>query len=256
MIFSRLYIQECIDLIRDKNSNIKQLLQMLNSNDKQALDAMWEIVISAELSKLGNIELEKDYSGNGTGFKPDILFTNHKFDFLADIKCISDHNKHDNNRIGELQLLIYKYFSNLGLTNFSCHLDIEDICTENRNGKSIDLKLPKDILGCFHEKIKNKLKLDQLYYDFKDLGDYKGLCFSLRVSLNDKFSTAHHSSYTVSEDDRNTTLYNTLNKHYKQISFYDGFKGFIVCDGDYQLFRQKNMVVGNIQHLSLFVLLI
>lgn len=240
MIFSRFYIHECIDLIRDKNENFKQILVMLNSKDKQALEAMWEVVISAELSKLGSIELEKDFSDYGTNHTPDVFFTNNNLTFLGDIKSVSDHNKHDNNRIGELQLLIYKHFLSLGLTNFSCHLDVVDTFTENRNGKSIDLKLPKDISGCFHKNIKNKLKLDQLYYDFKDLADYKGLCFSLRVSLSDQFSSAHHASYTVSEDDRNTTLYNTLNKHYKQISFYDGFKGFIVCDGDYQLFRQKN----------------
>jgi len=240
MIFSRLYIQECIDLIRDKNRNLKQLLMMLNSKDKQALDAMWEIVIAAELSKLGNVDLEKDYSGYGTNSKPDILFSNNNLDFLADIKCVSDHNKHDNNRVGELQLLIYQHFSSLGLRKFSCHIDVEDTFTENRNGKSIDLKLPKDISGYFHNYVKNKLKLDQLNYSFKDLGEYKGLCFSLRVSLNDQFSTAHHASYTVSEDDRNTTIYNTLSKHYKQIEFYNGFKGFIVCDGDYQLFKQKN----------------
>lgn len=240
MVFSRLYIQKCIDLIRDKNRNLKQLLIMLNSKDKQALDAMWEIVIAAELSKLGNVDLEKDFSEYGTNSKPDILFTNNNLDFLADVKCVSDHNKHDNNRVGELQLLIYQHFLSLGLSKFSCHIDVEDTFTENRNGESIDLKLPKDISGYFHNHVKNQLKLDQFYYNFKDLEGYQGLCFSLSVSLNDRFSTASHASYTVSEDDRNTTLYNTLNKYYKQISFYDGFKGFIVCDGDYQLFRQKN----------------
>lgn len=239
MIFSRLYIQECIDLIRHKTSDLKHLLIRLNNSKKpeEALGAMWEVVISAELFKLGNVEFEKDF---GVNVKPDIFFNSDKLDFLADIKCISDQNKHENNRVGELQFLIYKHFCNLGLNTFSCHVKVQDTIAENRNGKSVDLKLPKDISGYFHNYVKNELKLDQLNYDFKDLGDYKGLCFSLEVRLNDQYSTAHHASYTVSEDDKNTTLYKTLDKQYKQVEFYTGFKGFIVCDGDYALFKQKN----------------
>lgn len=74
MIFSRIYIQDCINLIRDKSRNIQQLLIMLNLKDKQALEAMWEVVISAELSKLGSIELEKDFSDYDTNSTPDIFF--------------------------------------------------------------------------------------------------------------------------------------------------------------------------------------
>lgn len=241
MIFSRLYIQECIDLIRHKTSDVKHLLIRLNNSKKpeEALGAMWEVVISAELFKLGNVEFEKDF---GVNVKPDIFFNSDKLDFLADIKCISDQNKHENNRVGELQFLIYKHFCSLGLNKFSCHVKVQDTIAENRNGKSIDLKLPKDISGYFHTRIKNKLNLDQLNYDFNDLGEYEGLCFSLEVRLGDPYSTAHHASYTVSDEDKNTTLYKTLEKQYKQIEFYDGFKGFIVCDGDYALFKQKNYI--------------
>lgn len=240
MIFSRIYIQDCINLIRDKSRNIKQLLIMLNLKDKQALEAMWEVVISAELSKLGSIELEKDFSDYDTNSTPDIFFTNNNLTFLADIKCISDYSKHDENRVGELQSLIYKHFLKLGLSGFSVHIDIENIVIENKKGKSIDLKLPKNISTYFNTHIKNKLRRDQFYYEFEDLGDYKGLCFSMEIKLNNQFSSAHHASYTVSECDRKTTLYNTLNGSYEQIKFYDGFKGFIVCDGDYSLFKQKN----------------
>ncbi len=102
------------------------------------------------------------------------------------------------------------------------------------------MKLPKNISTYFNTHIKNKLRRDQFYYEFEDLGDYKGLCFSMEIKLNNQFSSAHHASYTVSECDRKTTLYNTLNGSYEQIKFYDGFKGFIVCDGDYSLFKQKN----------------
>ncbi|MFV5492403.1 hypothetical protein [Acinetobacter sp. ASP199] len=207
---------------------------------EEALGAMWEVVVSAELSKLGNVDFEKDF---GVNVKPDIFFSSDQLDFLADIKCISDQNKHENNRVGELQLLIYKHFCNLGLNTFSCHVKVQDTIVENRNGKSVDLKLPKDISGYFHNHIKKELKPDKFNYDFKDLGDHKGLCFSLEVRLNDQYSTAHHASYTVSEDDKNTTLYKTLDKQYKQVEFYEGFKGFIVCDGDYDLFRQRNYSV-------------
>ncbi len=137
MIFSRIYIQDCINLIRDKSRNIKQLLIMLNLKDKQALEAMWEVVISAELSKLGSIELEKDFSDYDTNSTPDIFFTNNNLTFLADIKCISDHSKHDENRVGELQSLIYKHFLKLGLSGFSVHIDIENIVIENKKGNQL-----------------------------------------------------------------------------------------------------------------------
>lgn len=242
MIFSRMYIQNCLDCIRKYTPDMKRTLADLNSMDAiQSIAMMWEVVIEAELSKLGSIELEKCFKeGYGVDKTPDVLFSNDEIEFLADIKCVSDQDKHDNNRVGELNELIYKHLLELGFVDFSIYINVKNEVKSNRNGQQIELKIPKNIQEVFYKSMRNQLNKNQLKYEFEDLGCYEGLCVELEIKFNEQFSLSHYASYTVSESERATTLYNTLIKNYKQISFFDGYKGFILCDGDYALFKQRN----------------
>lgn len=242
MIFSRLYIQECLNQIRELSSDMKHTLRQLNSNDgNNVIAAMWEVVVSAELLKLGKIELEKCFKGEyQVDKKPDILFSNNEIEFLADIKCVSDQDKHKNNPVNELRKLMDNRLLELGFSNFSYHIEIKDTVKSNRYGPQIELKIPKNIEFLFHKSIKSQLNKDQLKYKFRNLENYDGLCFELEIKFNAQFSSSHHTNYTVSKDERATTLYTKLEKNKKQIDFFGGYKGFIICDADYALFQHKN----------------
>ena len=253
-IFTRRDIQKAIDKLNSffdpKQSD--NLIRNLNGKPEKSLPTEWEAVIISSLSQCGNVTYEKNHGGKTN---PDLLFSTKDFgslEFLADITCVSDKDKHKNNPYDYFCTVIRSCLHDFGAKPIGLYIDVfhkEEWHAENRK---LILTLPsqKDIpffvqtyLCEFLSGIaKNPNNSCVLNYD------KNGYRFDIRYNANEKLgSGGSHISYTVPYSTRNP-LFNALIKKGIQLnkSQYKGSKGIIICDGGCDALNERPSLGGAI----------
>lgn len=88
---------------------LRLLVQRLNSSDKQAIEAEWELMWLTSLSRVGGVRHEATRAG-ASRF-PDVTFQHGEIEFVADIGCASDLGSEEANPVRELRREMHRLFN-------------------------------------------------------------------------------------------------------------------------------------------------
>lgn len=250
-IFSRRTLQRLINenaafLTRRQ---LKNHVDKLNSGD---ISAEWEVVLLNVFSKLGNVEHERNFNGKN----PDIYFTtdDHKLDFLADIKTVSDEGVEIKNPQRQLNERLHKEVAARDIKG-AWRVQIGGNDEEaRRTGAMIQLKLPplsKFDQEIFNEgweefttRIKNEPNKEHQYVINNERTD---LFISYRPSAEWTGSGGYPSykSITSREHLIQNSIWNGLVAKSEQLinSGYEGILGIILCDGGSDYLRRSGSII-------------
>lgn len=217
---------------------IDELVEKLNKENKQSLEALWEIIVISLLTKLGKVEYEREHGGNT---KPDIHFR-HKsgLEFLADVTCVSDFAQHKSNDIEFFIKELGQAAKKAGMPNLNgLSIRIED--HKNLIENKIKLKLPPK--NSSRQFINDKLKLF-----LTGISSSRHKESSIKIAENDielslnynpklRYLSVNSTLFTVAKFKKNNPIYNRLKDKSGQLknSGFNGLKGIILCDGGCQL---------------------
>ena len=236
-IFTRRDIQKAIVQIKKflTPNQLTDITIRLNGKAQNSLSAEWEVVVLSSLSQCGIISYEKNFGVNTT--KPDVLFSTDNFEFLTDIRTVSDSDKHEKNPYNHFCTLIRDTLRSLDHSSTGLYIDVQHRELGSYGKRKFILALPP------REKIQRFVETE-LYQFLSGIAkkpetdcvlnyDNTGYKFSIRYHANEKmFSGGNHISYTVPYSSSNP-LTNALIAKGAQLakSGYRGGKGIIICDG-------------------------
>lgn len=233
MIFTRRYIQECINGLSGQLTGkaLTTLVGKLNAANEARLPAMWEVVILHALSSLGRIDYEKELTSGRT---PDIAFSKRNaVSFIADITTISDSGLAEANPVDRLSKEIEACKKRLGLPIGGLTLEVGSERTTSKKGPRTTLLLPpqKNIHRFVRERIEPALRAKMKSGEPLSLAiDEPGVRLSLKIS-GSRYNYISHASYDLAEALTRNPLYNALNSKREQLRGSSGITGIIVCDG-------------------------
>lgn len=235
--FSRRAIQERLYALRDVigEAPTAELVKRLNEKDLISLPAVWEVVVTYALSRLGNIEYETGIASR----KPDVSFTSRDLRFAAEITTASDRTAKIENPIDDFMREVHRVARKLKIPG-SFHYRVGAL----RANHKVSLRTPKR--DAFQHLIKQRVRpflreiLDgQL--DRHSLSLHPDYDLFLTYDRNQRFSGGSHPSFTtVLAVDRNP-LWNALDKKREHLSACavepDRLRGIFVCDCGCDSFR-------------------
>jgi hypothetical protein len=81
------------------------LAARLNRNNRDTIEAEWELAVLASLASVGEVEHEPDLGGRA---RLDVRFRSPSFRFVGDVRAVSDEGYHRENPIHRLAGELYK----------------------------------------------------------------------------------------------------------------------------------------------------
>lgn len=237
-IFPRRTIQKILNENRNVFSakQVAEHVRKLNSQNDMSIATVWELVILNVLSKIGEVQYEREFKGQK---KPDIFFESSSIHpFVADITAISDNSYERDNPIRYFNKCLNDFFSKKGLTMAGLNLDFknEKIGVYGDSKTKISLPNKKDIPVFIKKElfpIREKIKLFP-NKAFKTVIKKGNASFSIIYNPQSKYFIENHASYTVPYSLTKNPIYNRLKKKADQLrkSGYVGVMGIFVCDGE------------------------
>ena len=251
-IFSRRDIQRMIFGLSDflPRGKLGGIVDRLNLQSVQALDAEWELAILFALRGSGCIKYEPNLGGPS---KIDILFRDNQdtySEFLADVTCVSEEGLNKQNPSDFLQVEFIRLMRALGHSGNGCHLQIGG---ENKGvypDQWVRLKLPgnKDITAIFEKElptfqseiasnpaIKRTLPIKTDRMDVLITYDPRSWAFGWG-----------HASYDVPYSLTRNPVRNALKRKIGQLerSGYSGVKGIFLCDGGCSVLKRTTQSIS------------
>jgi len=221
-IFSRRNVQRMLD--ENDSFMPKKALQdqvnKLNKNDFQSIDTEWEVAVTNALSKLGNVEHEKNFGGNTS---PDIFFTTADgYSFIADVRSISDEGFENQNPVEYFEIELIKKLKQAGISGGGFHLTIERMPMENIYD-STKVALPnrgefhKEVFTSDFKKFLNEVKNNPTTGQSFSVNPEK-TNVTLRYEPGNEFSTMNLPVYTKARKASNNPVWNALKSKHTQLS--------------------------------------
>ncbi|HTF98928.1 MAG TPA: hypothetical protein VL995_22515 [Cellvibrio sp.] len=219
---------------------LSNLVDKLNREDTQSLDALWEVIIFNLLSKIGLVEYEAVHNGSS---RPDVYFQNEYVELVADITCISDKDQIKNNDVSYFHRELNRVAKKVGvkdLAGFNLQINGSHVY-----GKKVKLMIPEK--SRIVEFINNKLKKFLIAVAENGNASHslnvvdEGVDISLTYTPDQKYVITGHPVFTGAATLENNALYNRLNVKRSQLkkSGYDGLKGTFICDGGSDLLNMQ-----------------
>jgi hypothetical protein len=264
-IFARRTLQKLINqnaLLLSQRA-IKQQVNALNSGSaEKAIATEWEIVILNALSKIGSILHEQNFGGTSN---PDIYFQSESddFEFLGDIRAVSDEGLHQKNPIRELYLQVSNLFRENGIDRDKLFINAFGNSEQIFKGKERP-KLFIPGISRFRQEIFDTKQFQVFLNVIKEQPDQYSSChfpnFNLEISYDPKRRMAgmSYDSYTHSNAlykeiyDTNKDCVASVTEVQNPIYFgleakrdqllcsgYKGNLGIFLCDGGSHLFQQR-----------------
>ena len=215
------------------NSHVKKL----NAFDRGAITAEWEIIVLNVLSKIGNLEYEKQFSGST---KPDVFFERGIVpEFIADITTVDDEDYERNNPWQYFYGCIAQYFRKKGVSPRGLHIQIESATLGPYGDRKVRLCLPPKsqmqnfVRKHFHaiiESIKNEPEKTLTRKVQEGRAD---LTVSYQRSHQFSGVGGGWSSYDIPYSLKKNPIYNRLKQKSSQLkkSGFAGVTGIFLCDG-------------------------
>lgn len=214
--------------------DIEKIVNRINKENIQSLDALWEVIVIYLLSQHGDLGYEIDHGGRT---KPDIyLKCNNGLEFVADITCISDQDQEKNNDVNYFNNELSSVAKKLGINDLSgFYVRIEG--GDEWRDKKVKLRLPNK--NETHQFISSKIKpylieVSRSKNQPRNLNiSESGVELSISYSPVSRYFTSSYPSFTIAKSLVHNPLYNRLKAKGKQLrgAGYNGCKGLIVCDG-------------------------
>lgn len=244
MIFSRREIQGKLDLLR-KHFDAEEIINLtkrLNTTGRKRISAMWELVIIASLSTLGEVKIEPPLPN---GRKPDIFFKNKDgVSFFADVTCVSDEGLDKNNPVNLFNECLMETLLRLGFPPGGHDIRISSKKIKTSKGEKIELKLPpiSKIPKFISDEIKpiliESLNKSERYAVISIDTEEVGLSLSIDKS-GGMFNCVGHASYSQPSILDKNTLFNALKSKARQLKEASATKGIIVCDDNSRSLSSK-----------------
>jgi hypothetical protein len=252
-IFSRRDIQSALDAVSLllTTKHVEELVGKLNgvrpgngtsagggrNKRTDVVVAEWEIAILGALGRCGRIQYEKDLGGTR---RPDVFFQldgSGHFEFVADIRALSDVDAHRANPCAEFHAAICQRLLKLGHPSTGIDVRIASTDEGGYRDRKVRLALPekkdldrfvKEELGSFLSEIANN---STRAADFSF--DRAGIKFSIHYNAKERrYCSVTHLSYTVPYSLCRNPVANALKRKADQLkeSGFQGMKGIILCD--------------------------
>lgn len=275
-IFSRRILQQLVDENAKflKTRHTKKIVSHLNRmHEELTLAPEWEVVIINTLSKIGNVDYERNFGGRRN---PDICFTpfsEPQQSFAVDITTLSDKGFDAKNPIEELQSQVIDRVASRGLRLNGFHFKVGGTdgqkyrryhrLTKTGNlskpffegGKKIELKLPGP--SRFADKILNaqfdtfldkieKAPLADRDYVVNNRTENIDVIISYRP--HEPYSLTNHPGYKNIAHITENQIYDALEDKANQLveSHFEDRLGIILCDGDYSPFHHDRTSVDEV----------
>lgn len=243
-IFSRRYIQECLDRLSGSltKTQINNLVARLNKKSDDRLSAMWEAVMLDVFSGFPKFRHEEPLTD---GRKPDFQCELPKSGALivGDITSVSDKGYHEENPVDfflrELERVAKKHGSDLS----QFHVQVDGLEEGSYDRRKVKLLLPEGNRRA--EFFKNELepyikeRLRTKDYGHKQLFQSEGSSIEIEFAPKSNLASWGHPSYTtVLNIDRNP-IWNRLKDKAEQLKNAPegAVRLVLLCDGGSEAMR-------------------
>lgn len=243
-IFSRRYIQKCLNELRGKilDGDRKALVNKLNRRGKERLAAMWEAIILAHVSHQSNFEHEVPLEN---GKKPDFRFDLAESGVLVvgDITAVSDAAAKKANPVEDFLEEFDRVVSKLGAKRSDFFVRFDDEKSGSGRRKKVMLKLPKghDRKSFFEEELPPYVKQrlannDDGHVRVFDSGYYR---VEIRYQPISRYASHSHASFTSALSTDSNPIWNKLKSKADQLRRApdDAIRLLVLCDGGCDLMR-------------------
>ncbi len=253
-IFARRVIQKELDFLRRTTlppDRATDLLGKLKSPRRQAIEAEWEVVLVASLSRIAEVQYERPMRT----VRPDLCVRfeseGREVQFIADIVTVSDKEINKRNPADFFFEEFYRIATKAGLPNGGFDIRIGDLVSGHYPDKSRRLLLPpkgsipqflqREMKGFFRE-IKSEPTKAHIFE--RNEADVQ---FIIRYSPSSiGHNTGGHALCAAPLSLHGNPLFLNLKEKAKQLrrSGYSGLMGIIVADGDCHSLRSAHPGCG------------
>ena len=241
-IFPRRIVQRCLNEIRNLNllseEKLNRLIQKeLNSSDPvKSIACEWEVIILSALSKVSEIEYEKNFIEEGR--TPDVFCRLPSGTcFLADITTVSDREAHKENPARYFFQQVREFLDQKGVSSKGIDIRISSDFSGKHRDQKVKLALPqkgeipkfiKKNLTSFAEDISSSESEPH-----QILINDSAIKVKITYTPNSNFSGGGYLSYTSLYSLTRNPIFNRLEQKAKQIkkSGFSGITGIFICDG-------------------------
>lgn len=220
---------------------LRNAVDKLNTNNFQSLDTEWEIAVLNTLSKVGQVENERNLGGSSN---PDVFFTTSDgHSFVADITTVSDEGFEDEYPVEYFHIELQERIKKTGIVSGGFHLTIDPLPTAGIEDPT-RVAIPKR--GDFSKEFftpKFKTFLNEVKNNPNQPLSFAVNSTSTKITLSynpgSEFFTSNLPAYTKARQPRKNPVFNSLKSKHSQLSKsgYKGTRGIILCDAGTDMFQ-------------------
>jgi hypothetical protein len=253
-IFARRQIQKMINSLAPNISHreIRKIVDALNRNNPQSLDAEWELAVLFGLANQGRVGHETDLGG---ARRADIYFCRGgttPFEFLADVTCVSDAGLYTQNPSEFLASEFTRLLQLEGISTAGFHIKFEsDMCGPNSLDQKVQLRLPnhKRIGEILTAHISQIVRLTHSPGDGKNELRIKERDIDISISYNPRNTFSFgmgYQTFTVPYSLNRNPIYDAVARKSTQLAGtgYSGEMGIFICDGGCEMLRSRGPAPG------------
>lgn len=254
-IFSRRDLQPCIDRLSKvlDASQLADLVKRLNTQDKNRLPAMWELVILDALSRAADLRHEVALP---SGRKPDFEVTyrsaeNETLMVVGDVITVSDAGLEEQNPIRVLFEEGPRIARRVGLDPNHLGYRVDGDWTGRHGDQRVKLQLPAKgrLIDVMNGPVKAWLVSIQSQGLTKATYEYNqdGKKFTIEYDQAQRYHSGSYTSYNVAASIEKNPLYKALKAKRDQLNGAPegSTRLIIVCDGDCAVLGAGPLSVGH-----------
>lgn len=224
---------------------LEGLVRRLNLNNKQAIEAQWELAWLTAMSRVGDVGYEVSFP-SGTSF-PDLHFKQGSFSFVADVTSASDSGYEEENPVKEFNQAIYQLWrKHRAQGGFSVKIDSEVVGPYG--DARVKLYIPKKsevhafIRLHFSDFVRNAVANPEAPSTCSAEFGGRVIAMSYNPKQRPYDHGAGHLSPNVPYSAKRNPVYHALKAKKEQLKKcgFVGLKGIVLCDANCRMLTASN----------------
>jgi hypothetical protein len=253
-MLARRSIQSLIDGASYLNpEQIDRFVQHLNRNNRDSIDAEWELVILTALASFGTVQHEPDLGGTA---RLDVRFQSPLVTFVADVRAVSDETYDRENPVDHLRQELARYAAQLSGEGFQGGFNFNvggQYGNARKRPYKTKLVLPQPhefrqyIFNAGFHAFLNAIRSDPLQARHHVANNDRASVSMVWIPGPGGMRSVTHPAYKVAHDTEHNVIYKALRDKSDQIKRVgdrdpDELAGIILCDGGCDLLRMVSGV--------------